>query len=145
MCCSWEISRKYREKWEGCLTVDMIPVFQWRRELMEKCLLWNSALQSWLVNTGNTAAEGSVNIIRQLRDELLLSAQAGCRLIGRKRFLAFFIPNSETFPSTQTAGAPSCTTACKPLIRKTAQSISSPPNKLPVGEILSLAPEHTRR
>lgn len=114
---------------------------------MEKCLLWNSALRSWLVNTGNRAgaAEGSVNIIRQLRDELLLSAQAGCRLIGRKWFLAFFIPNSETFPSTQTAGAPSCTTACKPLIRKTAQSISSPPNKLPVGEILSLAPEHTRR
>lgn len=52
--------------------------------------LWIPALRFWLVNTENRAgaAEGSVNIIRQLSDELLLSAQAGCRLIGHKWFLA---------------------------------------------------------
>lgn len=54
------------------------------------CGLAFGFLQFWLVNTENRAgaAEGSVNIIRQLSDELLLSAQAGRHLIGHKWFLA---------------------------------------------------------
>lgn len=108
-------------------------------------------LDFWLVNTGKRAADGSANNIRQLSEELLLSAQAGRRLIGHKRFLAsvpFFIPNSETFASTETTGAPSRTKACQPRITETTRSLSSPPNKLSPGETLSpasLAPEHTHR